>query len=67
MATIKPGGDDLKGQEVWVKGSEKGEEVGMALSIQLFLFLELTLQCREISPKPRSEAVDGIAGWLGEA
>ena len=41
-----------RGRRFGLEGSEKSEEVGMALSIQLFLFLELTLQYREISPKP---------------
>jgi len=34
-----------------LKGGEKGKEVDMALGIQLFLLLELTLQGRKISPK----------------
>ena len=36
---------------LWLEGGEEGKEVGMALGIQLFLLLELTLQCRKISPK----------------
>ena len=35
-----------------MEGGEKGKEVDMALGIQLFLLLELTLKGSEISLKP---------------
>jgi len=41
-----------RGWRFGLQGSEKSEEVGMTLSIQLLLFLELTLQGREIIPEP---------------
>ena len=38
----------------------------MALGVELFLLLELTLKGREISLKPlRRETVVEAAGWLG--
>jgi len=35
-----------------LEGGEEGKEVWMALGIELFFFLELTLKGREISLKP---------------
>ena len=34
-----------------LEGLEKGEEVGMALCVQLLLVLELTLQSQEVGPE----------------
>ena len=52
MAKNKQGMVDLKELGAWLECGEEGKEVSMALGVELFLLLELTLKGREISLKP---------------